>query len=115
MSVVTTSQRVDAARLSVELGGVPVTARTRGTVTEVEADVAEATLQTAVDAHVWVDGDANEQTQRDTVAARLDDLRGFANGNGNLSTAQLTAAVRVLARVVLRLALIVLGVRDRAD
>jgi hypothetical protein len=58
---------------------------------------------------------ANDSTMRADVDQALDGLRAIINSSGTLTAAQLSNAVRLLARVLLRLCRFQLGKLDAVD
>lgn len=59
--------------------------------------------------------EVNTSTLRDEADQALAALRNLATGTGNMTAAQLTVAVRGMARVLLVLARLYLGRLDRTD
>lgn len=63
MSAVTTTRPVNLDQLATELGGILLTAAGNGDETTVTADVPQAALQAAIDAHVPVEPPPSETRQ----------------------------------------------------
>ena len=100
MSTVTTQKRIDLKALDSQLGDVGVTVYGNADSTdskEIVADVPLATLQSAVDAHQFIDRTANraaiEQRAADALAANLTYI-----DRASPTAAQSTAQVRALSQ-----------------
>lgn len=77
--------------------------------------VPDADLRAAVEAHVWVDRDGNRDAIRGQVTDHLADLRTITGSSGSLTNAQLSNAVRVLARGQIRLIRLAVDLLDGTD
>lgn len=103
MNTVTTTQRIDLARLDAELGNPGLRMVGDGDTDESKSvtaptPVTEADLQAAIDAHVWVDRAANRAAIEKAVRDHLTALRTITGSSGTLTASQLSDAVRALAR-----------------
>jgi hypothetical protein len=78
------------------------------------ADTATHTTERSVEL-VARTRDANDLTMRAEVDQALDGLRQIANSSGTLTAAQLSNAVRLLARVLIRVIRFQLGKLDAVD
>ena len=83
----------------------------------IEGDHDQAAADTVVQAHQGGDSPsvANERTIREQVASHLTDLRAITGSSGTLTAAQLSNAVRVLARGQIRLIRMALDLYDGTD
>lgn len=114
MSTVTTTRAINFLQLNTELGGSLVGVNNDGTTRTVTADVPQATLQAAVDAHVAVDEDGNRATLQQRAAAALDANRTYLALTGP-TAAQTTAQVKTLTRECTALIRLLLNRLDSTD
>lgn len=118
---VTTTKKLDPTALAALLGGAMVRLRgdwgREGEETVVEADVPQATLDAVLAAYVWAEPvvEVNERVLDQRAEAAMAGLRTLATGTGTLTSAQLTAALRLCARVLLVLVRLRLRRLDAVD
>lgn len=114
MSTITTERRIDPAGFP-----HPAVFRWDGSECVVTADVDAATLQSAIDAAPTAVDPAvlerNRQTIEAAVRDHLPDLRKISASSGTLSNAQLSSAVRVLARGQARVIRLAANMLDGTD
>ncbi len=103
----TTNVRINIATLAAHLGvkslsvsGDPDSTETK----EVDADVPDLEAKLASYAYTEPPEAVAERSVTDEAAAALTSLRTIANGSGSMTAAQLTVAVRGMARVLVVLA-----------
>lgn len=96
-STVTTSKRIDLGQLDSEMGGAGLRATTLDSGTTIESDVAQATLEAAVSAHVAIDKAGNETTLRSRAVDALATNRTFL-ARISLTNTQVSDQVKALTR-----------------
>jgi hypothetical protein len=117
MASVTTSKQINLGQLSREMGGKNLGATATAETTEVtcyESGVTNAALQSAVDAHVAVDEDANRATLEQRAANALAANNAFL-ALASPTNAQTLAQVKVLTRECSGLIRLALGLLDTTD
>ena len=108
-------KQINLAQLDTELGGHGLASSATEVVAVAGSPVTTPQLQAAVDAHVADPLWTNEAKVRANAEQALADLRTIRDSTGNLSSAQLSNAVRVLARVSVVLVRLALSKFDIAE
>lgn len=114
MSTVTTTKRINLPDLDRELGSPGIQMVDTGQDREISGPVAQATLQAAVDAHVWVDRDANAGQLRDRARQALDANKTFL-AKTSPTNAEVVAQVKLLTVECSALIRLVIRALDATD
>ena len=120
MSEVQTAKAVNVEQLAAQAGTTNLSARRverpSGTITFVTSEtLSQAQLEAAVASYVYDPLWSNDAKIRDQADKALVDLRTIRDSSGNLSSAQLSNAVRLMARVLIVLVRLSLSRFDGVD